>query len=904
MANVPMSVLRQMSGAAHVIALDHPVPLSEARLIATRLMGHASVEAAEPDRRKRHMAVTPSDPDYGKSQWNLFAPSTSYVGSANLPGAWGLTEGSKAVTVAVLDTGYRPHEDLGFSYSGLTSRSATVLSSGYNFISDIPNANNGIGRGPDALDPGDWITSAEDSAIGGQFNGCGAGDSSWHGTHVAGIIAAQMSNGIGITGVAPNVQILPVRVLGKCGGSDSDIIDGMRWAAGLAVPGVPVNTHPAKVLNMSLGSNDGLACSAIYQSAVTEIVKAGTVIVVAAGNDGSSTPSSPANCAGVVAVTANSVDGDNAWYATVGPQVTISAPGGGCGGMYYPSCNSTSSVEVNSLVNSGTTSPIASPGGDSYAAYAGTSMATPHVAAAVALMFSVNPSLTPAQVTSHLKATARPFPANTICTGIALGDCGAGLLDVYQAVASVNPYQVPPPVVSLAAMPAIVAPGTVVTLTGSAVAAPGANIASYQWTQESGNTSVAISNGNSAAASFTASVAGTYAFMLSATDDAGQTATATYVVVVKAIPWAQSITVTAAAPISAAYNSQFTVAATAPGGAVSYSSGSPGVCSNVGAVFTMLASSGTCVVHYSQAGDATYTATSASSNTLASKAIQTLGPLVMNPGVLAVGTHATLSATASSGLAVSFSSQSSGICTVSGSTVTALAVGTCTIAATQAGDAHYSSAAPVTQGFAVVSGSYVLNLAAGWNLMGNGVDAPIDVAHAFADSNSFATVWKWNALAGNWYFHSPALAAQGTALNDYVTAKGYQRLVSIAGGEGFWVKAKQALSVTLGDGNPVALSAVVSRLVTGWNMAATADNLTPASFNQSAGSAPPGQGGVAVNVTSLWAWDSASSLWYFYAPSLDGAGTLASYIATKGYLDFGVQGKLLAKGTGFWVNKP
>jgi serine protease len=456
-SNVSMSVVRPMSGEAHVIRLDHPVTLSEARAIAARLMSDSSVELAEPDRLKRALAVTPTDPDYASHQWNLFVPSSSNLGGANLPNAWSITEGRNSVTVAVIDTGYRPHADLG-----------SVVLPGYNFISDAATANNGYGRGPDAQDPGDWISGAENTAITngvpGPFYGCGAlggrrgttplnqlTPSSWHGTHVTGIIAAQMNNGIGITGVAPNIRILPVRVLGKCGGYDSDIIDGMRWAAGIAVTGVPANPNPAKVLSMSLGGSGGLACSSAYQSAVTDIINAGKVIVVAGGNDGattsSTTLSSPANCIGVIAVTANSSDGDNAWYATIGQGTTISAPGGDCGGMSYSTktgaCTSANYPGVYSLLNSGTTTPVSSPGGDIYHADSGTSMATPHVAAVAALMFSVNPLLTPAQITSYLQSTARPFPPNTICTQPAYsGLCGAGLLDAYQALNAVRPASI------------------------------------------------------------------------------------------------------------------------------------------------------------------------------------------------------------------------------------------------------------------------------------------------------------------------------------------------------------------------------------------------------------------------------------------------------------------------------
>jgi len=530
-SNVSMSVVRPMSGDAHVIRLNQPVTLSEARVIAARLMRDNSVELAEPDRLKRPLAITPTDPDYASYQWNLQAPSASNLGSANLPNAWSITEGSKSVTVAVIDTGYRPHADLG-----------AVILPGYDFINDVPTANDGNGRDTDAQDPGDWITGIENTTIGGPFYGCGTLDSrnrptnqdtpsSWHGTHVSGIIAAQMNNGIGITGVAPNIQILPVRVLGKCGGYDSDIIDGMRWAAGIAVTGVPANPYPAQVLNMSLGSG-GASCTSAYQSAVTDIINAGKVIVVAAGNDGTSALSTPANCTGVIAVTANAIDGDNAWYATIGPGTTISAPGGGCGGM-NPNCAAANSVGVYSLWNTGSTVPAS----DSYTHYEGTSMATPHVSGVVALMLSLDPLLTPAQITSYLKSSARPHPTGTICTQPAnLNMCGAGLLDAYQALIAVQPSSaISSPIVTLGSIPSAVTTGTVVTLSGSAVAGTGRSITSYAWTQLTGAT-VTISNANTANANFTPSATGSYSFMLTATDSGAQTGTATAVIVVSSPP--------------------------------------------------------------------------------------------------------------------------------------------------------------------------------------------------------------------------------------------------------------------------------------------------------------------------------------------------------------------------------
>src|SRR4030042_5320443 len=109
----------------------------------------------------------------------------------------------------------------------------------------------GGGRGGDPSDPGDWITSAESAS--GFFAGCYPGNSSWHGTHTAGTIGASGNNSLGVAGIDWNTKILPVRVLGKCGGDTSDIVDGMRWAAGLTVSGAPANANPAKVISISLG---------------------------------------------------------------------------------------------------------------------------------------------------------------------------------------------------------------------------------------------------------------------------------------------------------------------------------------------------------------------------------------------------------------------------------------------------------------------------------------------------------------------------------------------------------------------------------------------------------------------------------------------------------------------------
>jgi len=523
-ANVPMTVFRHMSGDGYVVKLDQPVTLSEARVIAERLMRNdSSMEFVEPDRILYPTATTPADPGYLPNQWHYFAPTGTNLGGADLPDAWDVTRGSASITVAVIDGGYRQHADLG-----------TVLP-GYDFITEIARSNDGDGRDNDAQDPGNWVPA----------NYCGAGtpanNSSWHGTHVAGTIAALMNNSIGGTGVAPNVRILPVRVTGRCGGTTSDVADGMRWGAGLAVPGVPVNPNPAHVLNISLGGPG--ACSATLQSAAENVVNAGKVIVAATGNLGTILVGQPANCVGVIAVTAHDIDGFNASYADIGTQTTISAPGG----------DSPFDSMIYSLSNTGTTIPVA----DSYARYQGTSMATPHVTGVVALMLSVKPSLTPAQVKSYLQSSSRPHPAGTLCTDPSfIGLCGSGLLDAAGAL-----YAIPaaPPAVVLTTPSQVVAPNTTVSLAGSATAEAPRIIKTYHWTQVTGAAVGVINNAGSPSATFTSPATGTYSFMLTATDTTLRTGTATATVRVNSPP---VLTAVAAKTVTGGDALNFTVGAT------------------------------------------------------------------------------------------------------------------------------------------------------------------------------------------------------------------------------------------------------------------------------------------------------------------------------------------------------
>ena len=405
-AGVQLTYEREMSGDAYVMSLPARMPLAEVQAIADSVSALPEVEYAEPDAIMVPM-LTPNDPQY-VNQWHYLAPGAGHYG-INAPAAWDLTTGSPSVVVAVIDTGITNHADL----SGRTVP-------GYDFISDSQIANDGGGRDSNPSDPGDWITAAESSS--GYFAGCQIQNSSWHGTHTAGTIGAASNNGVGVAGVNWNSKILPVRVLGKCGGYTSDIADGMRWAAGLSVSGVPANANPAKVLNLSLGGYG--ACDATYQDAVNAITAAGTTVVVSAGNSNADAINyRPGNCTGVITVAATDRDGGRASYSNYGSTIEISAPGGDQSYTNDPN-------GVLSTLNTGTQVPIA----DAYVYYQGTSMAAPHVAGVASLLYSLKPSLTPAEVLTILQNTVTNFPSGTCNTSI----CGRGIVNAGAAVAAVS----------------------------------------------------------------------------------------------------------------------------------------------------------------------------------------------------------------------------------------------------------------------------------------------------------------------------------------------------------------------------------------------------------------------------------------------------------------------------------
>ncbi|MHC9014898.1 S8 family peptidase [Stenotrophomonas bentonitica] len=376
--------LRQLAIGPTVVKADRPLDRAEAELLMRRLAADPSVEYVEVDQLMQATLV-PNDARFSE-QWG-FGTSNA---SINVRPAWDKATGA-GVVVAVIDTGITNHPDL----------NANLLP-GYDFISDAAMARDGGGRDNNPNDEGDWYAANE----------CGSGipasNSSWHGTHVAGTVAAVTNNSTGVAGTAFNAKVVPVRVLGKCGGYTSDIADAIVWASGGTVSGVPANANPAEVINMSLGG--GGSCSTTYQTAINGAVSRGTTVVVAAGNSNTNVSSSvPANCANVIAVAATTSAGARASFSNYGTGIDISAPGQG----------------ILSTLNSGTTVP----GSASYASYNGTSMAAPHVAGVVALIQSVAPTaLSPAAIESLLKSTARPLP------GACSGGCGAGIVDADAAV--------------------------------------------------------------------------------------------------------------------------------------------------------------------------------------------------------------------------------------------------------------------------------------------------------------------------------------------------------------------------------------------------------------------------------------------------------------------------------------
>ena len=701
--------------------------------LAQKLAKDPDIEWAVPDRIKQAHSLSNDIALEGRDQWYLRPPGYVYqsqspaAAAIDAQAAWDVAGGGTGVVVAVLDTGVRfDHPDL-----------ASNLLPGYDFISYTSTAVDSNGRDADASDPGD-----------GRFGS----PSSWHGTRTAGTIAAVADNGMGVAGVAWGAKVLPVRVLGRGGGYDSDIIAGARWAAGLSVAGVPDNPHPARILNLSLG---GMAsCSVAWQEAIAEIVGQGALMVVSAGNEGGAVEE-PAGCPGVLAVSGVRHIGTKVGYSSFGPETSLSAPAGNCVNINN---GEECLFSIDSTVNLGKTSPGANgytPRTNPYG-NVGTSFSAPIVAGVAALMLAVNPNLTPVQMQDRLKRSARPFPIDAslpFCTenmvqaidsegqcNCTPTSCGAGLLDAASAVT----WAQQPTDLALPPVPAINPQsqgltGATVVLDGrGSFSAPGSAIQSMRWSYVSGPL-VQTPPLTGAQSSFAPRHPGTYVFQLTATDSNGLVASTTQTFDVAAAPDY------VAPPLGLTY------------------------------------------------------------------------PLVLEPG---------------------------------------------------------------------------------WNLLGNSLNQNISVAELYGNPDTVTSVWKWCLFPSGWLFYSPSMDT--STLQSYASGNGYGVLSEVGPGEGYWVNAKSRQTPSQQQGMPFVLTA--AQLVSGWNLVATGQDVMPSAFNASLTDTLPTSGTQPMAMTTLWAWDSKKSQWYFYAPKLDLDGTLSAYIQDKGYLDFGQY--TLGKGAGFWVNRP
>ncbi|GMQ83383.1 MAG: hypothetical protein BMS9Abin06_0117 [Gammaproteobacteria bacterium] len=422
----PLTFVRQFDGNGIVVRLPRAVTYEQAEQIAAQLVTDPSVASAQADKRMYPTRV-PLDPGYplgnllppdnvASGQWNLF----EITGGIGMQSAWDRETGSAAGVIAQLDTGIIPHLDInaGRVLPGYDFFSGGLSNLGAELDND-PILGDPVGRDNNPTDPGD---ATVDNECEPGVNGVA---SSWHGLSVASIMVAWSDNNIDIAGIDFAARLLPIRVLGKCGGSVSDVAAALRWAAGLPVNDAPANPTPARVINMSL-SGEG-SCTPEEQDAIDAAVKAGAVVVVSAGNESVDVATqSPANCQNVVTVGATLRDGSRAPYTNTGEKVVLSAPGGlvqGANGILV-------------LSNTGVNGPVL----DTTARIAGSSFSTAQVSAVASLMLAVNSSLSSSQVQSILQLTTRAFPDASCNTNL----CGSGILDADAALAgAADPASVP-----------------------------------------------------------------------------------------------------------------------------------------------------------------------------------------------------------------------------------------------------------------------------------------------------------------------------------------------------------------------------------------------------------------------------------------------------------------------------
>jgi serine protease len=517
-ARVTLQRSKALGGDMHVMQVSAANGETAVETLA-RLRSDSEVEFAELDRRVFLHATDANDPRYALNnaadagQWYLREVQKSAI---NARAAWDITKGSNGVVIAVVDTGVRyDHEDL------QTAATGGKLLPGFDFVSqdaanNFSTAGDGDARDNDAADPGDFCTSNADS-------------SSWHGTRVSGIIGARTNNNLGVSGINWNGYILPVRVIGRCGGFNSDVIAGIRWAAGLTVPGAPTNPYPAQVINISLGGEG--ACDQGSAAAVTAATAAGSLVVVSAGNEGGPVDS-PANCPGAMGILGLRHAGTKVGFSSLGSQIALGAPGGNC---VNTAAGTPCVYSIDTTTNMGASTPAANGYTDKSSGNTnvGTSFSSPIVSGIAGLMLSVNGNLRSQQLIARMREGASVYPTTSDSAGVipqcqdpfAVGVtqgaecicntavCGAGMANALGAVtAALRP-------IAAVTVPATYAAGSNVALDGSGSgAACGRTISTYSWTV--GGTVIS----SASSTSVTAPAAGTTTTVrLTITDDMGKT---------------------------------------------------------------------------------------------------------------------------------------------------------------------------------------------------------------------------------------------------------------------------------------------------------------------------------------------------------------------------------------------
>jgi serine protease len=410
---VELEVSKEISTDTRLVEFNEPVNLTTAQEIADSLEASSAVEFAELDfafntASEELSNVVPNDSLYASKQWSLWG--NFGIGIANGPTGLALAyQNSTGLgsVVAVIDTGFTSHPDLagqfvsGYDFvsnnemlSGIREENGTAVPYDGDYID--ANTYGPIGWDDNPQDPGDWNSTRS---------------SSWHGTHVAGLIAALTNNGIGIAGIAPDAKIQPIRAFSWRGGLLSDVIASITWASGGTVENVPVNQTPAKVINLSFSVE--APCTPSLQQSIDDAVARGSVVVAAAGNNNQNAANfAPGNCNNVITVGAIASNGDRSNYSNFGEVIDISAPGGELDGQ-----------AIYSTSNDGNTTPTSA----AYSVKQGTSIATAYVSAALAKLAQTYPTENAVALRAKVlsKESVKPFSAGKCLTD---KNCGLGYL--------------------------------------------------------------------------------------------------------------------------------------------------------------------------------------------------------------------------------------------------------------------------------------------------------------------------------------------------------------------------------------------------------------------------------------------------------------------------------------------